>query len=121
MHDDITLERIRRKFLSGTPLLDERSRGLWAAAEARELGWGGVTLVARATGLSRTTITAGLAELDDPTAAETLGSRIRRSGAGRPHLGDRDPGLEAALDRLVDPATRGDPMSPLRWTCKSTA
>ena len=121
MHDATTVERIRRKFLSITPLLGERSRRHWAATEARELGWGGVSLVGRATGLSRTTIAAGLAELNDPLSGESSPSRIRRPGAGRPHLVDRDPDLWAALDRLVDPATRGDPMSPLRWTCKSTA
>jgi hypothetical protein len=120
MHDASTVERIRGKFLSMTPLLDERSRRHWAAAEARDLGWGGVSLVARATGLSRTTIAAGLAELDEATPGESVSSRIRRPGAGRPHLVDANAGLWAALDALVDPVTRGDPMSPLRWTCKST-
>jgi hypothetical protein len=100
--------------------MDERLRRQWAAAEARELGWGGVTLVAQATGLSRTTITAGRRELDLPgerRAAE--GTRIRRPGGGRRSLTQRDPQLLAALEALIEPATRGDPESPLRWTCKS--
>jgi hypothetical protein len=101
--------------------MDERSRRQWAAAEARELGWGGVTAVARATGLSRTTITAGLRELALPAkhrAAEA--ERVRRPGGGRRSLVESDPGLLAALEKLIEPATRGDPESPLRWTCKST-
>jgi hypothetical protein len=85
------------------------------------LGWGGVTALTQATGLSRTTITAGLRELDLPEqdrAAEAC--RIRRLGGGRRPLTASDPGLLAALEALVEPATRGDPESPLRWTCKST-
>jgi hypothetical protein len=102
--------------------MDERMRRHWAAAEAAELGWGGVSAVAAATGLSRTTITAGLHELrhraehlDAPTAP-----RIRRPGGGPKRLTEKDPGLLSALEALVDPVTRGDPDSPLRWTCKST-
>jgi len=101
--------------------MDERGRRQWAAVEARELGWGGVTTVAHATGLSRTTITAGLRELDLPArqrAAEA--ARVRRPGGGRRPLAETDPGLMAALEALIEPATRGDPESPLRWTCKST-
>jgi len=101
--------------------MDERMRRQWAAAEARDLGWGGVTRVALATGLSRTTITAGLAELDLPTdrrAAEAM--RGRRPGGGRHRLTQTDPELLAALESLLEPVTRGDPESPLRWTCKST-
>lgn len=120
MQDAILLERIQRKFRSVTPVLDERSRRHWAAAEARDIGWGGVSLVSRATGLSRTTIAAGLAELQDRAADEAVAARIRRPGGGRPHVVDVDSGLWAALDALVDPLTRGDPESPLRWTCKST-
>jgi hypothetical protein len=103
------------------PEMDERMRRQWAAAEARELGWGGVTAVARACGLSRTTITAGLRELDLPAdrrQAEAL--RVRRPGGGRWPLTRRDGELMAALELLIDPATRGDPESPLRWTCKCT-
>ncbi len=122
MHDAPAIERIRRKFDVLGPLMDERMRRQWAAAEADELGWGGVSAVASATGLSRTTITAGLRELrhraehaDDP-----IPPRIRRPGGGGKWLTDTDPGLLPALEALVDPVTRGDPDSPLRWTCKST-
>jgi len=102
------------------PVLDERARRLWAATEALELGWGGVTCVAAATGLSRTTIAAGIRELRERDPAEPLSTRVRRPGGGRKHLIDTDLGLFAALDALVEPTTRGDPQSPLRWTCKST-
>ncbi len=103
------------------PEMDERMRRQWAAAEARELGWGGVSLVAQACGLSRTTVSAGLRELSLPEARRRVEAmRVRRPGGGRPPLSQADPGLAAALERLIDPATRGDPMSPLRWTCKST-
>jgi len=101
--------------------MDERIRRQWAATEARELGWGGVTMVARATGLSRTTITVGLRELSLPVKQRTIeAQRVRRPGAGRPRLVEIDPELLAALEALIEPGTRGDPESPLRWTCKST-
>jgi DDE family transposase len=120
MHDALIIERIRRKFRTMAPVLDERSRRQWAAAEALELAWGGVTCVAAATGLSRTTIAAGMCELRRQAdgAAPTPG--IRRPGGGRKQLVDTDPKLLNALDALIDPMTRGDPESPLRWTCKST-
>jgi hypothetical protein len=108
---------IREKFEAISPLLDERSRRRWAATESRALGYGGDSTVSRATGLSRTTIRAGRAELD----AELLDvDRVRRAGGGRKTLTERQPDLDAALDRLIDPVTRGDPESPLRWTTKST-
>jgi hypothetical protein len=101
--------------------MDERRRRQWAAAEARELGWGGVSLVARATGLSRPTIAAGLRELDQPTPQRAAQSaRVRRPGGGRRPLTKTDLGVLAALESLLEPVTRGDPESPLRWTCKST-
>ena len=121
MRDTQTIRRIRRKYRALRVEMDERGRRQWAAAEARELGWGGVTAVARATGLSRTTITAGLRELNLPArrrAAEA--GRVRRPGGGRQRLTETDPGLVAALEALIEPVTRGDPESPLRWTCKST-
>jgi transposase len=100
--------------------MDERMRRQWAAAEARELGRGGVTLVAHATGLSRTTITAGLRELAQPARKRAAqAGRIRRPGGGRRPLAQTDTGLRAALEALIEPTTRGDPQSPLRWTCKS--
>jgi hypothetical protein len=121
MNDAPTIARIRRKYQMLLPEMDERLRRQWAAAEARELGWGGASLVARATGLSRPTITAGLRELDQPDAQRAAqAARVRRPGGGRPPLTATDPGLLAALESLLEPVTRGDPESPLRWTCKST-
>jgi hypothetical protein len=121
MQDAQSLERIQRKYRALLPELDERRRRQWAAAEARELGWGGVSLVARATGLSRPTITAGLRELEQCTTERAAqAARVRRPGGGRRPVTDADPGLLAALESLVEPVTRGDPESPLRWTCKST-
>jgi Rhodopirellula transposase DDE domain len=120
MQDALLIERIRRKFQAMAPLLDERSRRQWAAAEAMELPYGGVTSVATATGLSRMTITTGIRELRSQVAGQTVSPSIRRPGGGRKYLEDTDPGLWDALDALIDPLTRGDPESPLRWTCKST-
>jgi hypothetical protein len=120
MQDALVIERIRRKFSTLAPVLDERSRRQWAAAEAMELAWGGVTTVAAATGLSRTTIAAGIGELRGQATGATPTPGIRRPGGGRKHLLDTDLKLWNALDALIDPMTRGDPESPLRWTCKST-
>jgi Rhodopirellula transposase DDE domain len=122
MQDAKVEARMRRKFRLVAVELDERRRRQWAAAEARDTGWGGISLVARATGLSRPTITAGLKELELSLKSRTLAAaRVRSPGGGRRALTQSDPGLLEALERLIDPATRGDPMSPLRWTCKSTA
>ena len=113
---------IQRRFHSLSPFLDERMRRLVAAAESEALGYGGVSAVARATGVSRRAITEGLKELKRPKRASQMPlapARIRRKGAGRKRTMDKDPTLLADLDRLVDPVTRGDPESPLRWTCKS--
>ena len=123
MHDAETLEGIRRKYIALSPVMDERMRRQWAASEAFTLGWGGVTAVAEATDLAWNTIKAGMRELDHRAAHpdEPVDDRIRRSGAGRKRLTETDPQLLAALEELVDPATRGHPESPLRWTCKSTA
>lgn len=122
MQDAKVEARIRRKFRLVAVELDERRRRQWAAVEAREIGWGGISLVARATGLSRPTIMAGLSELELSSKSRTLAAvRVRRPGGGRRLLTQSDPGLLQALERLIEPATRGDPMSPLRWTCKSTA
>ncbi len=100
--------------------LDERLRRLLAAAEARVLGRGGVTAVATATGVSRRAIHAGLKELAErPEATLLAAGRIRRPGAGRKKLVERDDTLRTDLERLVEPLTRGDPETPLRWTCKS--
>ena len=107
---------VRAKFEALLPVLDERARRHWAAVEATSLGFGGETLVWAATGISRITIRAGKREIE---SGEDLGDRIRRPGAGRPTLEEKQPGIRDALERLVDPVTRGDPESPLRWTCKS--
>ena len=98
-------------------------RRQWAASEATDLGWGGVTAVSRATGLSRNTIMAGARELEHRRThpSPTVSLRIRAPGGGRKRLSQTDPELVDALEALVDPATRGHPESPLRWTCKSTA
>jgi hypothetical protein len=117
-------QAIKAKYISLEPLFDERARRLWAAAEARAIGRGGITRVAEATGLSRVTIRAGLNELDRPVTPayqRVPAERVRRLGGGRKPLVDQDPSLLRDLETLVDPVTRGDPMSPLRWTCKSAA
>jgi transposase len=119
-----TTQAIAAKFVILRPLLDERARRLWAAVEARTIGRGGISCVAEATGLSRVTIRAGLQELVLPGTVPGLRAtpeRLRRSGGGHKPLGMRDPHLVHALETLVDPVTRGDPMSLLRWTCKSAA
>ena len=122
MQDAKVEARIRRKFRLVAVELDERRRRQWAAAEARDVGWGGISLVARATGLSRPTIMTGLKELELSAKSRLVAAaRVRSPGGGRRTLTQSDPGLVEALERLIDPATRGDPMSPLRWTCKSTA
>jgi len=108
---------LKQKVARLWPHLDERARRLFAASEARHLGHGGVSVVSRACGLSRVTITKGLRELDAPPLSP---GRVRRPGGGRPALVVRDPDLPARLEALVEPLTRGDPESPLRWTSKST-
>jgi transposase len=117
------IEQIRVKYLGLAPVMDERMRRQWAAIEAGSLGWGGVSAVAQATGLARNTIKTGMREVEHRAAHpnEVVEDRIRRQGGGRKRLTETDSQLLAALEALVDPATRGDPESPLRWTCKSTA
>ena len=113
-----TFTQLRGKFVSVWALLDERTRRLMAANEARILGYGGVSQVRRACGLSRKAIAKGMQEIAQGTAPPP--GRVRRPGAGRKSLVVHDPCLPAALERLIDPETRGDPESPLRWICKST-
>lgn len=116
---DLALEAMLvAKYAAVSPVLDERSRRLWAAAESLAIGYGGDSVVSAATGIARQTIRRGRAEIERGGGPS---NRIRRPGAGRPRLEDEQPGIEEALERLVDPLTRGDPMSPLRWTCKSRA
>ncbi len=119
MKRDIDAEAtVVAKYVVMAPVLDERGRRLWAAAESVAIGYGGDALVSAATGLARQTIANGRRELADGVVATT---RIRRVGAGRPGIDATQPGLAAALEALVEPLTRGDPTSPLRWTCKSRA
>ena len=113
----VTEEMLAAKFGVVLPHLDERQRRLALAAEARMLGHGGIRLVARAAGVSEVTVSLGVSELE--AGAEPLG-RVRRPGGGRKRSADRDPGLVAALLALVEPEELGDPVSPLRWTTKST-
>jgi hypothetical protein len=121
MHDAAAIEGIRRKFQALTVVMDERIRRQWAAAEAMELAWGGISCVAQATGISRTTILAGIRELKAQASSQSVPSLgLRRPGGGRKLLVETDPELWNALDALVDPMTRGHPETPLRWTCKST-
>jgi Rhodopirellula transposase DDE domain len=120
--DAAVIERIRDKFKALRPVMDERMRRQWAAAEASALGWGGISEVSQATGLSRNTIALGVVELSRRQAQPDtpVSPRLRQPGAGRKPVSATCPGVEQALDRLVDPVTRGHPESPLRWTCKST-
>jgi len=114
------LRAIQEKYRTMCNILDEPGRRVWAAAEAKSLPFGGVSLVSKATGMSRTTIHAALREVGrGPWAAAPRG-RSRQRGGGRKPLVHHQPDLLEALDDLVEPTTRGDPESPLRWTCKST-
>ena len=123
MQDETMLRVIESKYRSLSVLMDERMRRQWAAAESRAYGWGGVRAVSAVVGMSPNTIRKGLEELaardEDPDAP--VDSALRRTGAGRKKSTDTDPELLHALERLVEPTTRGDPESALRWTCKSTS
>jgi transposase len=116
------VKQIRRKYKALNHMMDERMRRQWAATETLYLGWGGVTAVSKATGLSRNTIAVGLREVEDKARypKRTVSQRIRREGGGRKQIIESEPTIEKALEYLVEPLTRGDPGSPLRWTCKST-
>lgn len=118
MSDDAAL---KEKYQTLSAVLDERTYRLCLAADAKAFGYGGISRVSRASGVSRTTIHTGLKELKSPGKDTGFtGDRIRRPGAGRKNRTDEDPALLSDLDGLLDPTTRGDPMSPLRWTSKST-
>lgn len=112
------LGELKHKFNSVWPLLDERTRRIMAASEAMGLGYGGVSRVRRACGLSRKAISKGITEIQEQQPL--MGNRIRRPGAGRKQITRSDPELLTALDALIEGGTRGDPESPLRWICKST-
>src|SRR5271170_7691099 len=111
-----TLTTLTEKFLPVWPLLDERTRRLMAASEALGLGYGGVSLVRRACGLSRKAILKGIREIQQGSAPAE--GRIRRSGGGRKPITDGDPTILEALEKMIDDETRGDPESPLRWICE---
>src|ERR1700751_5410262 len=122
MQDEAVLRAIEAKYRSLSALMDERMRRQWAAAESRAYGWGGVRAVSSAIGMSPNTIRKGLAELAtrDENPDAPVESGLRRKGAGRKKRTEGDPDLLHALESLVEPTTRGDPGSALRWTCKST-
>ena len=118
MPDAIIVEWIREKYRDLADELDERGRRRWTAIEARSLGRGGIAAVAAATGISDRTIRTGIQELESPQ--DLPPNRQRRDGAGRRSRKEEQPTLLMALDKMISPTTRGDPMNPLRWTCKST-
>src|SRR3990172_9372221 len=122
MKDVAAIQRLETVYAVLLPMMDERMRRHWAAAEAQAYGWGGIQAVSAATGMSANTIRRGLGELSERQANPGLviSDRIRREGGGRKPQTDLDPNLASALERLIEPTTRGDPASPLRWTCKST-
>jgi len=122
MANATVVQWVRDKYQVLQGMLNERSRRLWAAAEARSLGRGGIAAVIAATGMSSATVHKGLRELDATASGQTglPPQRCRKPGGGRKRAVDQQPGLAQALERLVEPTTRGDPQSPLRWTCKST-
>ena len=119
MRNEDIIKTVKRKYEMLAPVLDERSRRVWAAAEAEALGYGGQSVVASATGISRTTISGELRRRKEEYAVDH-GKILRSSGGGRKKSIEREPGLLSALESLVEPTTRGDPENPLRWTCKST-
>jgi hypothetical protein len=108
---------IRRRYAELSPVLDERGRRRFAGTEARAYGYGGVSVVARITGMARSTINRGVEEIEENAQVET--GRVRKPGGGRKTKRSEDPTLLPDLERLVEPATRGDPMRALRWTSKS--
>jgi hypothetical protein len=122
MHDHPSAEQVEAKYRSLSPLMDERMRRQWAATESRAYGWGGVQAVSGAIHMSPNTIRKGLAELAarDSNPAAAIDTRLRKPGGGRKRCSDSDAGLQEALEWLIEPMTRGDPCSALRWTCKST-
>jgi hypothetical protein len=121
MRNEGLIEKIRRKFERVSGVLNERGRRVWAAAEAEALGYGGQSLVAKATGLSRVTLhRAGLERGEDTFSLyPSHPDRMRKRGGGRKKRTQQERGLLLALEALVEPTTRGDPESPLRWTCRS--
>jgi len=122
MRDAAIIKRLETVYDVLSPVMDERMRRQWAAAEAQAYGWGGIRAVSAAIGMSVNTVRRGLQELSERKAnpGVAVSERVRREGGGRKRQTELDPGLSRALERLIEPVTRGDPESPLRWTCKST-
>lgn len=114
---ETTLTAMKKSYELISPHLDERTRRLWCAAEAKAIGHGGIVAVQKATGVSRPRITRGKKDLDAPPMSD---GRIRRTGGGRKYVTIKDSTLLVDLDALIEPMKRGDPMSGIRWTCKST-
>src|SRR5438445_3332613 len=123
MPDRMVVKWISEKYQPLSDALNERSRRLVAATEARSLGRGGIAAVMAATGMSSATVNKGLGELEAAESGEAVlpPERLRRPGGGRKRARDEQPGLTRALESLVEPTARGDPQAPLRWTCKSTS
>jgi len=113
------IQSIRQKYADVQAVLHERGRRIWAASEARQIGWGGESLVEQATGITRKTIRRGLREIQSGQEQELYPEQSRLAGGGRKKTEIIYPGIQQELDALIDPITRGDPESPLRWTCKS--
>ena len=122
MRNAAAIKRLETVYGSLAPVMDERMRRQWAAAEAEAYGWGGIRAVSAAIGMSANTVRRGLQELSERKAHPEIAvsGRVRREGGGRKWITELDPGLPEALEQLIEPTTRGDPGSPLRWTCKST-
>ena len=123
MRNAVLVERVSRKFTTLVDVMDERMRRQWAATEALAIGWGGVTTVSLATGMSRNTVDVGIREIrvrETRRGRVAVSPRIRRAGGGRKPVVESDPAITGVLNELVEPLTRGDPESPLRWTCRST-
>jgi len=120
MDNSIVIQSIRQKYDAVQDVLHERGRRVWAASEALQLGWGGISLIEKAIGISHTTIRRGLREIQSGKTKHLSRKRSRLHGGGRKHLTIHYPDLPDVLESLIDPVMRGDPESPLRWTCKST-
>ena len=116
MNRETHFQNIQSTYDLLAPHMSERARRLWAASQAKTLPYGGVSLVSSATGLSRTTIHAGLSEIAQPIKD----TRVRQAGGGRKKITEKQPDITEQLELLIEPFSRGDPQSPLRWTCKST-
>jgi hypothetical protein len=114
------IDILREKFAALKPFLNERSIRMWCATEAKAIGAGGKAMIHKATGVSWPTITKGLRELEMSQASKCTPTRVRSKGGGRKKITDKDKTLLNDLDQLIDPSTRGDPETPLRWSSKST-